>query len=157
MKYVIKKADIALGIFLAVLCAMVSWYVYSSGSSGSYAAVTVNGQAYGTYSLAEDQETDIDSEYGHNRLTVSGGRILMTEASCPDGYCLNQHKKNGGMKDSNQTIVCLPNRVAVSILTGEKTEKERGQSDGIYSDSDAVAGAAGGGPEEGGERDAEKR
>ena len=72
---------------------MVSWYVYSSGSSGSYAAVTVNGQAYGTYSLAEDQEIDIDSEYGHNRLTVSGGRILMTEASCPDGYCLNQHKR----------------------------------------------------------------
>ena len=61
------------------------------------------------------------------------------------------------MKDSNQTIVCLPNRVAVSILTGEKTERERGRSGGIYSDSDAVAGAAGGGPEEGGERDAEKR
>ncbi len=157
MKYVIKKADIALGIFLSVLCAVVCWYVYSSGSSGSYAAVTVNGQAYGTYSLAEDQEIDIDSEYGHNRLTVSGGRILMTEASCPDGYCLNQHKKNGGMKDSNQTIVCLPNRVAVSILTGEKTERERGRSGGIYSDSDAVAGAAGGGPEESGERDAEKR
>ena len=48
MKYVIKKADIALGIFLSVLCAVVCWYVYSSGSSGSYAAVTVNGQAYGT-------------------------------------------------------------------------------------------------------------
>lgn len=32
----------------------------------------------------------------------------------------------------------------MSILTGEKTERERGRSGGIYSDSDAVAGAAGG-------------
>lgn len=145
MKYVIKKADIVLGIFLVVLCAVICRHVYFSGSGGSYAAVTVDGEEYGTYSLAEDQEIDIDSEYGHNRLRIRDGRVLMTEASCPDGYCLNQHKKNGGMKDSNQTIVCLPNRVAVSILAEEKTRRGgKDDESAAFGGADAVVGEAGG-------------
>ena len=147
MKYGIRKADVVLGILLAVLCAVVCWYVWNSGSEGAYAVVTVDGEEYGSYPLNEDREIDIDSEYGHNRLKISGGKVLMTEASCPDGYCLDQHRGSGGMKDSNETIVCLPNHVVVSISQGDDgasvTGGQSGESGGTDV-PDAVAGAAGG-------------
>ncbi len=145
MKYGIRKADIVLGIVLVILCAAVCWQVWTSGSGGAYAVVTVDGEEYGTYPLNEDREVDIDSEYGHNRLKISGGRVLMTEASCPDGYCLEQHRGSGGMKDSNETIVCLPNHVVVSISAEGGSSSGESGTHGAESDGpDAVVGAAGG-------------
>lgn len=135
----IRKADILLGIFLALLCAATCWYVYSSGSGGAFAVVSVDGEEYGTYSLEKEQVIHVDSEYGHNTLTVEKGRIRMTEADCPDGYCMGQYKKSGGIDSSNQTIICLPNRVSVSIKAKNRGGTEAGSSEG----PDAVTGVKG--------------
>ena len=118
MRKVVRKADIVLGITLVILCATACWYAYSSRSSGTFVTVTVNGDGYGTYPLNQDDTVDIDTEYGHNTLVIKDGKALMTEASCPDGYCLGQYKQSGGIDASNQTIVCLPNRVAISVKSG---------------------------------------
>lgn len=132
----IRKADIALGIVLAVLCAAACWYAYSSGSSGTFVTVTVDGEEYGSYPLKQDDVIDIDTKYGHNTLVISGGKARMTEASCPDGYCLGQYEKNGGIDSSNQTIVCLPNRVAISIKADQNASESSGDQ------PDAVSGTA---------------
>ncbi len=137
MKGIVRKADIVLGILLAIVCAAACRYAYSTGTAGAFAEVTVNGEIYGTYSLAEDTSVDIDSEYGHNTLTIRDGKAVMTEASCPDGYCLNQYKQQGGIDASNQTIVCLPNRVAVSVRVNGKD----GEQDGAPV-PDAIVGQA---------------
>ena len=140
MRNVVRKADIVLGIALVILCAAACWYAYSSGSSGTFVTVTVNGDEYGTYPLDRDDTVDIDTEYGHNTLLIKDGKALMTEASCPDGYCLGQYKQSGGIDASNQTIVCLPNRVAVSVKSdGARGEAEGGNGNGA---PDAVSGRA---------------
>ena len=140
-KHIITKADILLAAALILLCAAACWYVWSEGSRGAFAEVSVNGELYGSYPLDRDDEISIDSGYGHNTLTIRDGKALMTEASCPDGYCLSQHRREGGIDSSNQTIICLPNRVSVTVKTGDNDVQEEEQENTV---PDAVTGTADG-------------
>ena len=152
-KHIITKADILLAAALILLCAAACWYVWSEGSRGAFAEVSVNGELYGSYPLDRDDEISIDSGYGHNTLTIRDGKALMTEASCPDGYCLSQHRREGGIDSSNQTIICLPNRVSVTVRTdeedvGKASPEESGNRsvpDAVVGTADGAAGSEGGG------------
>ena len=64
----------------------------------------------------------------------------MTEASCPDGYCLGQYKQSGGIDASNQTIVCLPNRVAISVKSDGSRDVDQDEGGA----PDIVSGTASG-------------
>ncbi len=136
MKKYIKKADIILAIVLVIICAASCAAVYGIGKAGSMVRVTVDGELYGTYPLNEDRSIEIDTDFGENTLTISDGKALMTSASCPDKYCMNQHKSSGGIDSTDQTIICLPNRVAVSIDSGGGAS---GSDDG-EGKADAVVG-----------------
>lgn len=121
---IIKKADIILGVIVAVLCGIVCWAVYGSDyGTGTLVTVRVDGEVYGTYDLAEDRIVNIDKDGNHNCIIIEGNKVLMTEADCPDKYCLGQYRREGGMDKSNQTIVCLPNRVVISISGGATGEE----------------------------------
>lgn len=134
----IKKADIVLAAALLVFCAATAWIAYGLGSEGADITISVDGKLYGTYSLAEDNIIDVDTDYGHNQVTIEAGRAYMSEADCPDGYCLNQHRSQGGISSSNQTLVCLPNKVVVAVEGGD----EDGDSSGSL--PDAVSGSPAG-------------
>ena len=49
---------------------------------------------------------------------IKDGYVTMTEADCPDHLCMKQKRisKTGG------TIVCLPNRVVLEIVSRESSE-----------------------------------
>ena len=48
---------------------------------------------------------------GYNTVTVKGGKIAVTEADCPDQYCVRQ-----GFCDSGTQIVCLPHKLVISFI-----------------------------------------
>ena len=125
-----KKKDLLLlaGLLLAAGLAAL---ILMAGRRGEAGAVTVrvDGQAVGIWSLAEDREEDIDTEYGHNHLSIRQGAAYMTEADCPDGYCMQQKKITG----IGETIVCLPHRL---VAEGVAAEGQTADEDGI----DAVTG-----------------
>lgn len=76
------------------------------------AEVSVDGEVLAAYPL--DQNTDeIITGYrgGTNHLIIKDGGVSITEASCPDKVCVRQ----GTVKESGQTLVCLPNKVIVTI------------------------------------------
>lgn len=61
-------------------------------------------------SLKEDTSFRVDGEYT-NVITVQGGKVAVTESSCPGGDC-----KNCGWLGTAGSIVCLPNRVEVRVV-----------------------------------------
>ena len=73
--------------------------------------VTVDGKVYGMYSLAKDREVEIKTENGYNILVIENGKAYVKDASCPDGIC-SSHRP---IQYSGASIICLPNRVVVSI------------------------------------------
>ncbi len=111
----IKKADIILFAFIVLLTAILCAAVYGSSKPGSYVRVTVDGSVYGTYDISRDAEVVIDTVYGHNKLTIKGGKAFMSEADCRDGYCMRQYRASGGIDNSSQTIVCLPHKLVVTV------------------------------------------
>ena len=82
-------------------------------SSGAGVTVTVDGDVYGTYSLAEAQEIDIN---GTNHLSIHDGEADMADADCPDKLCVHQR----AISRDRETIVCLPNRVVVEVTGAEE-------------------------------------
>ena len=62
--------------------------------------------------LSVDQEMIFESEDGsYNAVTVKDGKIAVTEANCPDKYCINR-----GFCNSGTPIVCLPHGLVIEFL-----------------------------------------
>ena len=122
MKGLIRKADIVLAVVLTVLCIAASVAVYGFGKAGNKVTVKVEGKLYGEYDIGTDRVVEIDTKFGHNEITIEGGKVHMSNADCPDKYCMHQFEDVGGIHTSNQTIVCLPNKVVVSIESYAKED-----------------------------------
>ncbi len=104
-------------LVIVLLAAAICFLVYSfflPDRENAMLQITVDGEIYGTYSLDRDQEIAINDT---NTCVIEDGRVWMTYSSCPDHLCESQPRidARGG------TIVCLPNRVVLSI-TGNTAE-----------------------------------
>lgn len=108
----LKKKEI-LFITGILVFALGLWAVMAAVRRGSYGSIriTVNGEEYGTYSLAQDQRIIIGDT---NICEIKNGKVKMTEADCPDHLCMKQP----AIGSSGGSIVCLPNKV---VIEGEKT------------------------------------
>ena len=102
--------------FVLVLCIGLSLLTLG-GPKASRARILCDGQVFRTVDLGIDQEFTVETEYGRNVVTVKDGRIAVTEASCPDHYCMRR-----GFCDSGAQIVCLPNRLVIEFLTEQEID-----------------------------------
>lgn len=83
------------------------------------AVVTVDGEVYGRYALKQDVTEKIELADGsYNVLVIENGEADVTEASCPDKVC-EEHRK---VSKKNESIVCLPNKVIVTIENGMESD-----------------------------------
>ena len=116
-----KKNDVILGggILIAALLLFLVMHLTRWGD-GNQIQITVDGNIYGTYSLAKDQVIEVKEKDFYNRIRIQDGKAYMEEANCPDGYCEEQGKING----RSQTIVCLPHKLVVEVLDAEGLEHD---------------------------------
>lgn len=96
----------AIFLLLTVLTAL----QYRGGQAVRTAELWVDGVLTKTIDLSEDGTYRIESAEGWNILTVSGGKVAVTAASCPDADCVRCGPQNSG-----PPIVCLPNRVSIQF------------------------------------------
>ena len=97
---------------ILILCAGASFYLLSPGEVSTLAEITSHGQVVRTVNLLISQEFTIeDGNGGYNVITIRDGKIGVSEASCPDHYCMKR-----GMCNSGTEIVCLPNRMTIRFL-----------------------------------------
>ncbi len=109
------KNDILL--ILAVLIAAGGLWLYTSfgRASGAEVCVSVDGEELLRLPLSEDTRETVGNGEKFNVIVISGGEAWVEDASCPDHVCV----QSGKVSLDGQTIVCLPNKLVVSILGGE--------------------------------------
>ena len=105
------KYWIAMLALVLVLCAAASVMLLSPQDGAARAEIRSEGKVIRTLDLAVDQEFTVATAQGRNVITVRDGKIAVTEASCPDHYCMDRGFCGGGTE-----IVCLPNRLVIHFL-----------------------------------------
>lgn len=108
---IIKKADIILFICLVLIGGALSYLAFSGSSTGDLVVVKVNGEIYGKYSLSKDRTITVNRNGHMNKITIKGGKVQVSKSSCKNQICVKQ----GSISTTHQSIVCIPNRVVVSI------------------------------------------
>lgn len=116
-----KKKDIILAgaVIAAALVMYILIRVFSS-ESGNEAVIRLDGEIYGTYDLNENQTIEVVTDAGRNVVRIENGEAFMEEADCPDGYCKNQ----GKISHLNETIVCLPHKLVVEVVSEADTSDD---------------------------------
>lgn len=112
-----KKSDIILAIALIMLSVIVAAAARyrNNDTHAKYIRIETEEGLYGTYPLSEDMQISVMAGEGYNIIEISGGRVRMAQADCPDHYC----ERMGWISDNGQTIICLPHRLIISIYGGE--------------------------------------
>ena len=101
--------DILLVLVLLVLAAVLLIVIRNRGKEGSSVVVMARNEEIARYSLVIDGIYDING--GTNTIEIKDGRVRMLEASCPNHLCIRQ----GWIRFEGQSIVCLPNKVIVTV------------------------------------------
>ena len=93
-----------------------SLYFLMPREASTHAEITSYGNVIKTVDLRIDQEFTVSNGGSSwNVVTVKEGKIGVTEATCPDHYCMHR-----GFCSSGTQIVCLPNQLVIQF-TGPQT------------------------------------
>ena len=105
-----SKYWITLLAAIAVWCLVMILPLFSSAESEM--AQIKYGTKVLTVRLDENREMTFAGEAGgYNIVTVKDGKIAVTEADCPDQYCVQRGFCGGGTP-----IVCLPHGLVIEFL-----------------------------------------
>ena len=110
------KYWIAILAFFLTVCIGLSLLTLG-GEAASLAQISSDGRVLRTVDLHIDQTFTVETKDGYNIITVRDGRIAVTEASCPDHYCMAR-----GFCNSGTQIVCLPNRLVIEFLAEQEID-----------------------------------
>ena len=116
------KRDILLCLVVLAVAGIGYLLLTLSGiGKGAEAIVTVDGEVYGRYALDEPQEIPIVIDgVTANVLAIEDQKADMVSASCPDKLCVQQK----AIANTNETIVCLPHKVVISIDNSANTDDD---------------------------------
>lgn len=114
----IRKNDLLLLTGLLALALVLFFLLpFFTGGKGNTVEVTVDGKPYRSLSLTEDCEFFVPGITGGNHICIRNGSVSVTAADCPDLICVHHMP----IRNAGERIVCLPNRVVVSIRNISET------------------------------------
>ena len=111
-----KTWMLLIGVLLAVCIALSLWLLLPS-EDAVCAEVWSEGKLLCTLDLQSDRTMTVTSDHGVNEITVKDGKIAVTHADCPDGYCMAR-----GWCSSGTQIVCLPNRLVIRFVREQQID-----------------------------------
>lgn len=103
-----RKNDIILIIMVFLSAVVIMLFLNRVKTDGKYVVVMSEGQEYARLPLEENTQISVN---GKNEVKIENGEVFVCMADCPDKLCMKQ----GKIKDSVKSIVCLPNKMTVKI------------------------------------------
>ena len=116
-----SKYYIAIFAVILVLCVALSLWFLLPGKSAAMVEIWSDGVLLDTMSLAVPQSLTVGYDGGYNVVTVKNGKVAVTEATCPDQYCVRQGFCSGG-----RSIVCLPNKLVITFVGDQEIDGQIG-------------------------------
>lgn len=111
-----KKEIIIIIILLAIsLGGIALFYFVNATDQALSVRVTSQGEVVTILPLSEDHTETFTDVSGYNTLVISNGSAKMAEADCPDHICVKTYP----ISSPGETIVCLPHKLVVEVITGE--------------------------------------
>ena len=103
---------------LLILGAAAAVIVWKLSPGGTVAEISQNGTVIRTIRLDRVTQAEtftVEGPAGSNTIEVEPGRIRVRAADCPDQVCVHQ----GWLSDGVTPIVCLPNKLVISLRAPE--------------------------------------
>jgi hypothetical protein len=110
MRY-LTKGDVVLIAVLTVLSFAGLGSMRLAGLSGNHAVVDVNGRRTLELPLDRDAEYSVMGPLGETVIEVRNKAVAIERSPCPRGVCMHM----GWIRYPGELLVCVPNRVCVSI------------------------------------------
>ena len=111
-----RRADLVVIGSLLLLALVLYLLLGATRQEGGQVVVCVNGVETERHPLSADGTYPLNG--GSNILVISGGQAWLSEANCPDLLCVRQ----GKIHYTGQSIICLPNRLTVTVEGGEPND-----------------------------------
>lgn len=111
-----KGLKIAYIAFAVILLAAIAGTVILLGAPSSQTVEIISGgEKLYSIDLSHTPDKTIRVEQGgsYNIIEITGGKIHVSEAGCPDKTCVNM-----GFLQGSAPIVCLPNRLVIRYAQG---------------------------------------
>lgn len=118
-----KKNYLLILIFLLIF--FISLILCFIPHSGNIAVIKSNGKTIKKINLEKVEHPytfTVEFEGRKNTVYVEHGCISVSDSDCPDKICVN----TGKISDSSVPIVCLPNRLSVSVIKSSDTDAVSG-------------------------------
>ena len=111
-----RRADLIVIASLLLLALALYLILGALRTVGGEVVVRVDGVETERHALTEDGTYPLNG--GSNILVIGEGQAWLIEAKCPDLLCVRQ----GKIRYTGQSIICLPNRLTVTVEGGEPDE-----------------------------------
>ncbi|MEE4311622.1 MAG: NusG domain II-containing protein [candidate division KSB1 bacterium] len=107
----LTKGDMFLILAMIVLSVASLVIIRRSQTSGRSAVITVDGIERERLALSRDRELTVSGPIGETVVKVEDNRIRVLHSDCAAKVCV----KTGQIHLNGQMIVCVPNKVVISI------------------------------------------
>ena len=112
----VAKAGDWLIIILFFALIIISMKLLWNLPQGQYLEIYKNNEILATYSLNQQITKTISGAKGETKITINNGKVRFSSAPCAKKYCIHQ----GWINKANQIILCIPNKISISILGSNK-------------------------------------
>ena len=115
----IKKIKIGdlLTIFIFIVLTGYLASILWNFPQGEYLKIQMGKQVIGSFSLNQNVIKIIEGPIGKTEVIIDTVKVRISKSPCTKKYCLHQ----GWINKLNQTIVCVPNQISISII-GARTD-----------------------------------
>lgn len=108
-----KIGDVWVVLLAITLVAAVTWWQWLAPQTVAARVLIQSGsETVATLSLHQHQELEIQGSLGISTIEIKHGKVRFVDSPCSNRQCILR----GWTQHSGDTIVCLPNRVSLTMI-----------------------------------------